>query len=77
MQTSNKTNILKGDVNMTLKKLVEMYDDWNGITKVNDNNLKCIVKDKTLIIIETRKDLLSREVVSFGFYDNEFCIRIK
>ena len=59
------------------KKFLELYDNWNGITVVNDNNLKRIVKDNTLTIFETRKDLHKKEVVSFGFYDNQLFIRVK
>lgn len=60
---------------MTVKELLDMYDNLNGITKINDCNLNCITKDVALKIAEN-DDLASKEVVSFGFYDNEFCIRI-
>ena len=74
---------------MKLKQFMEMYDNWNGITKVNDDNLDTIVKGRTLDIMEyvenfhpmTRvknyKELMKMEVVSFGFYDEEFCVRVK
>ena len=62
---------------MKFKKLLELYDDWNGITVVNDKNSKRIVRDNTLTIFETRKDLYEKEVIAFGFYDNELCVRVK
>ena len=61
---------------MTVKELLNMYDNWNTITKINDCNLNCIAKDATSKIAEN-DELASKEVVSFGFYDNEFCIRIR
>lgn len=60
---------------MTIKELLDMYDNWNAITKINDCNLNCIAKDATSKIAEN-DELASKKVVSFGFYDNEFCIRI-
>lgn len=77
---------------MKFKQFMDMYDNWNGITKVNDDNLNTIVIGKTLDImecmecvekchllpnVENYKSLLEMEVVSFGFYDNEFCVRVK
>lgn len=62
---------------MKFKEFMELYDNWNGITVVNDDNLKCIAKDRTVTIMETKHDLFEKEVVAFGFYDNEFCVRVK
>lgn len=62
---------------MSLNKLLDMYDNWNGITKVNDTNLNTIVKTKTWQLYENYKDLCAKQVVSFGFYDGEFCVRVK
>ena len=65
---------------------MEMYDDWNGITKVNNDNLGTIVIGNTLEIMEcipmldgvkNYKQLFEMEVVSFGFYDDELCVRVK
>ena len=61
---------------MKFKMFIEMYDDWNGVTVVNDSNLNCIAKDKTVFLYEKRKDLYDKEVVAFGFYDGEFCVRV-
>lgn len=60
---------------MTIKELLDMYDNWNGVTKINDCNSNCMAKDRTLIIAEN-DELTAKEVVSFGVYDDEFCIRI-
>jgi len=62
---------------MNFKDFLEMYDNWNGIVIVNDDNLKRIAKDKGFLIYENHKELYERKVIAFGFYDNELCIRIK
>lgn len=74
---------------MKFKQFMEMYDNWNGITKVNDDNLETIVVGRTLDIMEcmtnfesstnvsTYAELFEMEVVSFGFYDDELCVRVK
>lgn len=74
---------------MKFKAFMDMYDNWNGITKVNDNNLDTIVKGRTLNImecveqfnprtkVENYEKLFEMEVVSFGFYDDEFCVRVR
>ena len=56
--------------------LLELYDNWNGVTRVNDDELETITEDRTLDIYEKRKDLLDRTVVSFGFYDDIFTVRL-
>ena len=30
---------------MKLKELLDMYDNWNGITIINDDNLKPVAKE--------------------------------
>lgn len=59
---------------MTVKELLEMYDNWNGITKINNDNLEMIARDRTHIISEN-EELTAKIVVSFGFIDGELCIR--
>lgn len=68
---------------------MEMYDDWNGNTRINDNNLNVIVSGGTLNImqyvenfnpmtkVKNYAELFNMEVVSFGFYDEELCIRVR
>ena len=62
---------------MRFKDFMNMYDNWNGITVVNDDNLNLIAKGKTIFIVEEENGLWDMEVVSFGFYDNELCVRVK
>lgn len=62
---------------MRFKDFLEMFDDWNAIVVVNNDNLECIARDQGMRIYENHKELFNQEVVSFGFYDNELCIRIK
>ena len=54
-----------------------MYDNWNGNTRVNDDELNTIAENTTFIICEERKELLHREVVAFGFYDGVLTVRIR
>ena len=60
---------------MKLRELLDMYDNWKRITVVNDNNLEPIVKEETSVIVKY-EIFMGCEVVAFGFYDNEFCVRI-
>lgn len=53
-----------------------MYDNWNVMVCVNDDNLDLIVHGKPEIVL-SYKDTYQKEVVSFGFYDNELCVRVK
>ena len=62
---------------MRFKQFMSMYDNWNETLVVNDDNLNCITKGNTVAVMETRKDLYDKEVVAFGFYDGEFCVRVK
>lgn len=62
---------------MKLKEFLDMYDNWNGVMCVNDNNLDLIVKGSVYQIITAHKNLHRKQVVAFGFYDNELCVRIK
>lgn len=62
---------------MNFKDFMEMYDNWNGVTRVNDNDLNMIVEDKTNIIMDNRKDLYDKKIVAFGFYDGLMTVRVK
>ena len=62
---------------LTLKSFLEKYDNWNGKTRINDDNLDTIVEDETVNIYDNRKDLLEMQVVSFGFYDGVMTVRVK
>lgn len=66
---------------MKLSVFLDMYDDWNGVLCLNDDDLHLIVKGPTVDIVEnssTVKELglLDADVVSFGFYDDELCVRL-
>lgn len=59
---------------MKFKEFMDLFDNWNGITKVNDIDLKMIIRHKTVYITENCKDLFDLTVVSFGFYDGELTV---
>ena len=61
---------------MKLRDFVNLYDNWNGILVVNDDNLKPIVKDKHGVEV-VLSNVYEKEVVAFGFYDNELCVRVR
>lgn len=55
---------------------MDLYDNWNGILVVNDDNLKPIVKDKVEVAL-SYGNVCEKEVVAFGFYDDELCVRVR
>lgn len=61
---------------MKLRDFVNLYDNWNGILVVNDDNLNPIVKGKVEVALSCG-NVCEKEVVAFGFYDNEFCVRVR
>ena len=61
---------------MILRDFMYMYDNWNGIVCINDDNLNLINEGRTSVALSYR-DTYGREVVAFGFYDNELCVRVK
>lgn len=61
---------------MSFGALLELYDNWNGRMRVNDDRQETIVEDRTVYIYDNRKDLLNRPVISFGFYDDIFTVRV-
>lgn len=62
---------------MTVKELIDLFDNWNIPIVINDNKLNRIVKVQHIFnFIEERTPLLKEKVVSFGFYDKELCVRI-
>lgn len=62
---------------MKFEEFMDMYDNWNGKTCVNDNSLNRIIEERTLVIMETRFDLFDKEVVAFGFYEGVLTVRLK
>ena len=61
---------------MKLRDFVNLYDNWNGILVVNDDNLNPIVKNEVEVAL-FYGNVREKEVVAFGFYDNELCIRVR
>ena len=62
---------------MNFKEFMDLFDNWNDITKVNDDNLNVIIRHKTLHIMENCKELFDLKVVSFGYYDGELSVRLE
>lgn len=67
---------------MNLRELLDLYDNWNGMLKVNDDSLQTLYRGKTMDFAFTDSmyydaELMKRQVVAFGFYDNEFTVRVK
>lgn len=62
---------------MTVKKLIDLFDNWNIPIVINDNNLNRIIRvDHIFDFVENNKLMFKDKVVSFGFYDGEMTIRI-
>ena len=59
---------------MELKDLLVLYDGHGRIC-INDDNLSCIIKGD--FWNPRLYDLEHCEVVSFRFYDNELCVRVR
>lgn len=66
----------KEDSTVSLGTMLELFDDWNGKTRVNDDSLNLIVEDRTVDIYDKRKDLLERTVLAYGMYDGVFTVRL-
>lgn len=66
---------------MKVFELMCLFDDWNKFLIVNDDDLNHILDGEKVFEVydkmEKYKDILSKEVASFGFYDDDFCIRVK
>ena len=61
---------------MKLRDFVYLYDNWNGILVVNDDNHNPIVKGEVEVAL-SHGNVCEKEVVAFGFYDNELCVRVR
>lgn len=60
---------------MKLRDFLELYDNWNGVLVINDDNLNCLCYGD--FWNEKISDFENHEVVAFGFYDNELCVRVR
>lgn len=58
---------------MTLFQLIELFDDWNSIVKVNNHNLTA---SKLFKITDLEGKILNYDVMAWGFYDGQLCVRI-
>ena len=61
---------------MKFKDFIDMYDNWNGVTVVNDDKLSCRLINNTALVAED-DSLWDMKVVSFGFYDDQLCVRVR
>lgn len=61
---------------MTLREFLDLYDNWNGVICINDDNLNLVVKGNPYVVLSYEK-LIEMKVVAFGFYDNELCVRVR
>ena len=48
---------------VSLKQLLEMYDDWNGITRINNDELNTIIEEKTYKMYHVRKIFLIKKLL--------------
>ena len=64
---------------MKFADFMDLYDNWNGITRVNDDELNPIVEMNTdeLMDLRENQNIFEKEVVAFGFYDGVLTVRIK
>lgn len=66
---------------MKVLELICLFDNWNKFLVVSDDDLNHILDGGKVFEVydkmEKYKDILGKEVASFGFYDDDFCIRVK
>lgn len=71
---------------MSLIDFLNMYDNWNGLLTINDDELMETVGNTALyskwviskFVNAKRNDpIMKAKVIAFGFYDGELCIRVK
>ena len=61
---------------MKLREFLGLYDNWNGTVCVNDDDLNLVVKGDPYVVL-SHENVYEMEVASFGFYDNELCVRVR
>lgn len=65
---------------MTVFGLMCLFDNWNKNLVVNDENLEPILNGKTVLKVfeerEKYKSILNKEVMVFGVYDDDICVRV-
>lgn len=58
---------------MTLHQLLDLFDDWNRTLKVNNYDLTA---SKLFKIADLEGKILNYDVMAWGFYDGQLCVRI-
>jgi len=58
---------------MTLFQLIELFDDWNSIVKVNNYDLTA---SKLFKITDLEGKILNYDVMAWGFYDGHITVRL-
>ncbi len=65
---------------MTVFGLMCLFDNWSKNLVVNDENLEPILNGKTVLKVfeerEKYKSILNKEVMAFGVYDDDICVRV-
>ena len=61
---------------MRLKEFLKMYDNWNGYVVINDDELNPIIRGRLSYVL-FRGNVDEKEVIEFGFYDDELVVRVK
>ena len=59
---------------MKLKELLEYFDCSSNVICISDNDLSILYTGK---VFSPKHDVYNNyKVISFGFYDNQLCVRI-
>lgn len=72
---------------MTLKKFLDLFDNWNVNIFIKNDELDYITEMKIADLMangrfqfkgmnEELMRMLDSEVLAFGFYDGELCVRV-
>ncbi len=72
---------------MDLKEFLDLYDNWNGFLTINDDevmekvgrNIHLYSMWVTSRFVDAKRNdpIMEAKVISFGFYGEELCIRIR
>ena len=61
---------------MTVKTLVEYFDNWDVTLVINNSELGVVYKNNIRKFWNEKNPILLQKIDSFGIYDNELCVRI-
>ena len=63
---------------MNFKQFMNMYESLEVVVRGNTVDvMECLVPIRKRANVESYDELFNMEVVSFGFYDNELCVRVR